>query len=180
MHTCTATPDKPQNVTGNIQNTTSATGAGNSVVTVDWLPPENQNDTAIDYYELTLNGSNSTSTTLKIDAAASLPYYLNVTFDNYKVSVTAVDVCGQKSEPSEFVNVTSDSSETPSAQCITCIQEQKKLQKEVNSFRDGRNIAIVFCVLIILAAIIIVVVFIAIIVYRKRHIENQHDVPPIY
>ena len=83
------------------------------VASVNWLPPENLNKTSVDYYEVIYmsNGSdNNLSTTFRVPASASLLEYKSTLPNrNYStVSVTAVDVCGQRSELSKIqLNVTS-------------------------------------------------------------------------
>ena len=70
---------------------------------MNWLPPDiNHNNTVIDHYELTVNGSDSNSNTFKIHTTTSLPYYFTAPDGDYTASVRAVDVCGQISEPSQM------------------------------------------------------------------------------
>ena len=120
-----------------------------NIASVNWLPPANWNETAIDYYDLMLNGSNNRVTTSRVDTATSLPYYIKVSADNYTVSVTAVDVCGQRSEPSQMaLNITSGSSN---------INRQEQQQSGVNS--------LVLSVLSCIAEAIIIAILVAVIIY---------------
>ena len=109
-------------VSGSIQ-TVSAAGIG-AIASVSWAPPENQNKTNIDYYNITLIGSH-TNYTVTLDRLTSLQTYLysfGVSEANYSaVSVTAVDVCGQTSE--SLLNLTS-SVEILSTLC-TCQNSQQ-------------------------------------------------------
>lgn len=74
-----------------------------------WLPPDNYNQTIIEYYSVILNDSDNHSTKFNVSTTASPSYYLVSTKNFTKVSVTVVDVCGQESEESQTVlNVTSD------------------------------------------------------------------------
>ena len=168
-HAHTATPSKPREVKG--LNITSVTFVGGSIVSVNWVSPKKQHEREIDYYELTLKGFKTNSTTFKVDAASSLPYYLNVTHDNYTVSVTAVDVCGQRSEPSEFVNFTSAGSKDPSF-------KQQKLQSEVNNLKDERTKTLAVCVvlIVIFAGGLVIAVGYIIYKYKKKTMHKfQHN-----
>ena len=95
---------------GSIQHLASLTEA---VITLNWSPPENHDHTDIDYYELTLIGDANTDTTTIVydvgaDSQQSFTHTLVVSADrNYiAVDITAVDVCGQRSEPSHFALTT--------------------------------------------------------------------------
>ena len=104
-------PTRPTVVDGSIQRLVGLTEA---VITLNWSPPENHDRTNIDYYELTLIGDADTKTTTIVhdvgaDSQQSFTHTLVVSADrNYiAVDITAVDVCGQRSEPSHFaLNIT--------------------------------------------------------------------------
>ena len=155
MHTCTAAPSRLQEVKGNI---TSANTKLQNVASVNWLPPANGNETAIDYYELTLNGPNTSSTTVKVDAAVSLPYKFVLPEGNFTtVSVTAVDVCGQRSEPSESaLNITpTNSSGSP----ITCNSEREKQLKDIVYILSSViALVIAACIVAIIVAILVKII----------------------
>ena len=75
-----------------------------AVASVNWTVPNNRLKTSIDYYEVMLIGSH-TSNTIRIDEIAPLQTYsysFGISHANYSaVNVTAVDVCGQRSEASK-------------------------------------------------------------------------------
>ena len=74
-------------------------------VSAEWSPPENQNETVIDYYEVTLYfGSCNITETIACDTKVSLPCQFEILEQDYYnlivvLNVTAVDQCGQRSEP---------------------------------------------------------------------------------
>ena len=153
MHT--AAPSRLQEVKGNI---TSTNNEFQSVASVNWLPPANGNETAIDYYDLTLNGSNTSSTTVKVDAAVSLPYMFLVPEGNFTtVSVTAVDMCGQRSEPSQSaLNITPTNSSGPP---ITCNSEREKQLKDiVDILASVIALVIAVCIVAFIVAILVTII----------------------
>ena len=91
----TARPTKPSGVNGNILIIDNST----ALATVNWIPPQNQNHTTIDYYDITLIGDNRTSSVRVVASLQTLSYKYNVlTEGNYTTaSVEAVDLCGQRS-----------------------------------------------------------------------------------
>ena len=104
-------PKKPSNGTG------SKIQCVESIVILNWSPPENYDRTTIDYYELTLIEAHSNNTTTvdvraQADPRQSLSHILQVNSEsNYtSASILAVDVCGQRSEPLEFVLMISGTS----------------------------------------------------------------------
>ena len=105
--TYSAIPSKPKEVMGRMNNNTPYMMSGvGSVIPVNWLPPENQNETVIDYYELVMSGPDNDRKTFKVPARTTLPYYLdvgNVPVGKYIINVTAVDVCVQRSDPLQIV-----------------------------------------------------------------------------
>ena len=116
MHPHAEKPNKPSNGAGSIQGIESE----KSIVILNWSPPENHDRTAIDYYELTLIGTNSNTTTIvhigAVEQQQSLSHTLVVSERNYtSASIWAVNVCGERSKPSHFVLteiVTGDSTPT--------------------------------------------------------------------
>ena len=103
MHT--EQPDKPSNGAGSIQEISLE--SAEAMVTLHWNPPKNYKSTTIDYYELTLIGTHSNTTTrvyVGTDAQLAFSRILPVSERNYtSASISAVDVCGQRSELSHFV-----------------------------------------------------------------------------
>ena len=159
MHT--AAPSRLQEVQGNI---TSANNELQNIASVNWLPLANENETAIDYYDLTLNGSNTSTTTVKVDTAISLPYKFLVCGENFTtVSVIAVDVCGQRSEPSQSaLKITTTNSSGPP---ITCNSEREKRLKDIVDILAS-VIALVIAVCIV--ALIIVAILVKIICHNSQ------------
>ena len=83
----------------------SQTGA-KAIVSLDWSLSDNDNETAIDYYEITLMGTHSNDTiitecmTSTNQALEVLSYKYVLSEGNYtSVSIIAVDICGERSEP---------------------------------------------------------------------------------
>ena len=109
-HCYAGTPTAPNEVTGSIQNisdvTVTQTGA-KAVASLNWSQPENQDEMAIDYYEITLVGShvNNTLSVCMIDQPQQTVSYKYVLPEgNYTAaSITAVDLCGKRSAPSELI-----------------------------------------------------------------------------
>ena len=125
MHT--EQPDKPSNGTGSIQEISLE--SAEAMVTLHWSPPKNYDSTTIDYYELTLIGTHSNTTTrvyVGTDQQQAFSHTLPVSERNYtSADISAVDVCGQRSEPSHFVltNIVSlsDTSTAPTPTKCTII-----------------------------------------------------------
>ena len=91
-------------VSGSIQNIPTKDLV--AIASINWTPPENQNKTVIDHYDVTLIGSHLNNTLLLQIPSDTLPqtfsYNFGIPETNYSaVSVTAVDVCGQRGESSE-------------------------------------------------------------------------------
>ena len=112
MHT--AKPNQPSGTSGNIQmildndqSESSEVGIGiGAIASLNWNPPENHNETAIDFYELTLIGTPNNSNTFFYRATTqqtfSSRYVLpEGNYSNTAVKITAVDLCEQRSEPSQ-------------------------------------------------------------------------------
>ena len=91
-------------VSGSIRNISAADIGG--VAFVNWIPPTNENETVIDYYNVTLIGSHTNNSMLihKPTSAKTYLHRFEVSETNYSaVSVEAVDICGQSSEPLQSV-----------------------------------------------------------------------------
>ena len=109
------TPTAPEEFTGTIQNISddAITQTGTKAISfINWSMPENENETAIDYFEITLMGTH-TNSTMSICMADQSEQKLMLSFKyvlsegNYTAaSITAVDLCGQRSTPTQL-NLTS-------------------------------------------------------------------------
>ena len=90
-------PALPNEASGSIKVVDST----ESIVTLNWSPPDNHDHTAINYYELTLIGTLSNTTTIVHvgeNSQQSFSHKLVVSDENIRAaSIMAVDVCGQKS-----------------------------------------------------------------------------------
>ena len=91
-----------------------------TMVILDWSPPENYDRTTIDYYELTLIGKDTKPNTTRVYVGAqadprqslSHMYIQQVDSDrNYTLAnISAVDECGQRSEPLQLALTPYDTS----------------------------------------------------------------------
>lgn len=103
---------------------------------MNWAPPVNQNETDIDYYEVTLIGSHTSNTTmierLPSTQTATFSYNFGVSDTNYSaVNITAVDLCGQRSEPSQtMLNLTSPTG-CPSNQIASISQRPEMIVSSI-------------------------------------------------
>ena len=99
---------KPSNIHGNIQIIDNI-----SLSLLNWDSPPNQNETDISFYDISLSRNHSdesdgTGTSLKsIHVAASrqtqsYKYAVSNSGNSTRASITAVDICGQRSDASEF------------------------------------------------------------------------------
>ena len=85
-----------------------------AIASFNWSQPENQDEMPVDYYELTLVGShiNFSLSVCMIDQLQQMVSYKHVVPEgNYTAaSITAVDLCGQRSKPPEVIltNITMD------------------------------------------------------------------------
>jgi hypothetical protein len=133
-------PNKPNNGAGHIyKNLMINSESTEALVELNWSPAENYNHTIIEYYELTLMGSHPNTTISRVYVGAdqqqieSFSHMLVVPEGrNYtSASILAVDMCGQRSEPSHFEIMTgtmacscstlSTSTSTPAADCTLTI-----------------------------------------------------------
>lgn len=130
-----------------------------SVASLNWLPPENQNETVIDYYEITLNGSMAdtySSTTFKVPIDTPLTYKFVLPKGNFTMaSVTAVGVCGEESEQSQIaLNVTSD----------TCLSDSGGRELVI-----ATTITVVSCSILFFTIIIFITILSHQFCYRQRY-----------
>ena len=109
MHT--AKPRQPRGTSGNIQKfldiESSETDTGiAAIASLNWNPPENHNETAIDFYELTLIGTPNLSNTFFYRATTQQTFSSKYVLSerNYTAArITAVDSCEQRSESSQIM-----------------------------------------------------------------------------
>ena len=80
-----------------------------SLSLLNWESPQNQNETDIDFYDISLlrNHSDDGTSLKSIHVAASrqtlsYKYAVSNSVNYTRASITAVDFCGQRSEASEF------------------------------------------------------------------------------
>lgn len=113
VHNHAETPTTPEEFTGTIQNVSGDKTVGaKAIASLNWSLPDNEIGTAIDYYEIILMGTHTNSTMSMCMTDPSLPmfsYKYVLSEGNYTAaSITAVDLCGQRSEPSlvELMNAT--------------------------------------------------------------------------
>jgi hypothetical protein len=108
---CTAKPRQPRGTSGsiqafvdNIQSDSSETGTGiAAIASLNWNPPENHNETTIEFYELTLIGAPNINTFFyraTTQQTFSFKYVLSEG-DYTAARITAIDSCEQRSEPSQ-------------------------------------------------------------------------------
>ena len=81
-----------------------------AIASLDWSLSDNDSETAIDYYEITLMGTHSNNTiitecmTSTDQALEVLSYKYVLSEGNYtSVSIIAVDICGERSEPTQVL-----------------------------------------------------------------------------
>ena len=115
MYTHADTPTGPKEFIGTIQNISddaTAQADVKAIASLNWSLPDNQDGTVIDYYEVILIGTHTNSTMsvcMTDQSLQTLSYKFVLSEGNYTAaSITAVDLCGQKSEPSllELKNAT--------------------------------------------------------------------------
>ena len=171
-----AKPGQPRGTSGSIIHATldhddqsedseMATGIV-AIASLNWNPPENHNETAIDFYELMLIGTPNNNTFFyratgnMAQQTFSFKYVLLE--GNYTaVRITVVDLCGQRSDPSQIMlnnigtvpnTCTSESVVTP---CAQTDELNDNMQHTINILI---GIFVPVIVLIIIALIIIIVV----------------------
>jgi hypothetical protein len=153
---------KPSNVYGSIHVDNNI-----SFTLLNWDSPQNQNETDIRFYDISLlrnhsDGTNLNLKSIRVSASRQTPSYKYAVANNgnyTRASITAVDFCGQSSEASEF-QLTDGS--------IT------KLNTGLND-RYQQTIDILAGVLAVAIAAIIVqfTIFIPIIIYQCRYYRQE-------
>ena len=99
-------PTPPKEVTGNISENMATIDGVKAVASLNWSWPENQDEMAIDHYEITFIGTRTNTTTsvrITDESLLTLSYKYNVMLSeaNYTAaSIMAVGLCGERSEPS--------------------------------------------------------------------------------
>ena len=160
-----AKPAKPNKVYGSIIVIENV-----SISLINWDPPQNQNETDIVFYDIILLRSHSLNGTNSIHVAASrqtLSYKYAVSDSgNYTAaSITAVDLCGQRSEASEF-------------QLIPVTYSNGSITNPESNDHDGQKSNTVYILAGIFTAaiaIIIIAIYILSIIVVHRHIINQQE-----
>ena len=146
---CTAKPGQPRGISGSIlhailgndQSEDSKITTGiSAIASLNWNPPENHNETAIDFYELMLVGTpnNNTffyrATGTMAQQTFSFKYVLSE--GNYTaVRITVVDLCEQRSEPSQIMlnNIGTVPNTCTSESVVTpCAQTDDNMQHTIN------------------------------------------------
>ena len=174
---CTAKPGQPRGTSGsiihaNLDNDQSEdseiTTRIAAIASLNWSPPENHNETAIDFYELMLIGTPNNNTFFyratgpMAQQTFSFKYVLSE--GNYTaVRITVIDLCEQRSEPSqimlsniETVPNTSESVTTPLTDGVN-----DNMQRTINILAG--ILAFMFVLLIV-----VIIIVIALIVVLKR------------
>ena len=169
----------PRQFSGNVSFVPSLSVAGyysDTLISMKWL--HNQDETDIDYYEITLMNClglncNTSEITIPYDVSSlfldlelqPLPLAFNKRFQGKrfsKASITAVDKCGQRSEPS--LSVLNDHYCDINRHC------QKELENQV--YRLSVTLGIVVCTGIVG---FIVVTVILVICFKRRLDKLTHD-----
>lgn len=97
----TAKPEKPKNITVEVKMIAGERNVPSAVVSIDWnLPVENNTD--IVRYNLTLLKMNLNIVDTAYVSLHNTSYTEVVREGKYQVSLSAVDLCGQESEPSMY------------------------------------------------------------------------------
>ena len=177
MHT--KTPTAPEEFIGTIQNisdnaTIALTGA-KAISFINWSMPENVDKTAIDYFEITLMGTrtNNTMSVRMADQyslqALSQKYVLSE--GNYtSVSITAVDLCGKRSERIQ-VHLTNATTVGVSNIATSVTQ-----QRNVTCTATGTVLGVLLLIsLVIAAALIVAVILLAIRVRRHQDVSSSAE-----
>ena len=184
---CTAEPRQPRGTSGtfqtiqdnNDQSESSETGTGiGAIASVTWNPPENHNETAIYYYELTLIGApnNNTFFYRATSQQTFSPKYVLPEGNYTAVRITAVDLCEQRSESSQ---ITLNNIDGPLSigTIATTTDSETIINPELDELKDTINkqkgtietLAIILALtLAIIIAIVIIIIAALIIAYRCR------------
>ena len=106
-------PIAPKDLIGTIQNIPDDTTPGmKAIFSLNLSIPATQNEAAIDYYEVLLIGTHPNKTTCRIVRMTDQSFPIVLPEGNYTAAnITAVDLCGQRSEPAplELINMTTQS-----------------------------------------------------------------------
>ncbi|MCG8626819.1 MAG: hypothetical protein MJE68_33060 [Proteobacteria bacterium] len=134
-----------------------------AIASLNWSPPENHNETAIDFYELMLVGTPNNNTFFyratgnMAQQTFSFKYVLSE--GNYTaVRITVVDLCEQKSEPSQIMldNIVTVPNTCTSESVVTpCAQTDELNDNMQHTINILIGIFVPVIVLIIIALIII-------------------------
>ena len=151
-----AQPSIPRDITGKIQNISSTFSNVRSIVSMNWLPPENENETDISYYETTLYGPDTTSTTFKVPTSASLPYVFVLSNGNFiTANVSAVDMCDQSSKASISALTTEPGDTIPNSNVVEQVEQQRKAIISLSIFLGLSVIIIIVILLLFLSAVVL-------------------------
>ena len=146
-----ARPTKPHEVYGSIRVIDNAI-----LSVINWNSPPNKNETVIDYYDVMLikNHSNNTNS---VRVAASVPtpsYKYTVLEGNYTaVSITAVDLCGQRSEPSQVKLMVNIANKTV-INSIPYDWQKSTMDGLIGGLAAAIAVIIVFCIVIVTIVVI--------------------------
>ena len=182
MHT--AKPSQPTGTSGTIekvldQSVSSEIGTRiGAIASLNWNPPENHDETAIDSYELTLIGTPTNSTYVYSTTKQPMFSYVYVLSDsegNYTdVSITAVDLCEQRSKPSkvELRNINSDNPLIRSTQ----LGPTMSMTCHPPSNDDKCTIILATVIALLVITIIVIFIVISIICYMCNRRNNNMEV----
>ena len=168
MHMCTAKPRQPRGTSGSIRTILDQSGTA-AIASVTWNPPENHNETAIDFYELTLIGAPDNNTFFyraNTQQTFSSQYVLSE--GNYTaaaVRITVVDLCEQRSESSQIMlsKINYTVATTTELTINPQIDELNNMQHTI----DILGGILAFTIVVIIALIIIILIL-SLIIYCKR------------
>ena len=182
-----AKPGQPRGTSGSIIHATldhddqsedseMATGIA-AIASLNWNPPENHNETAIDFYELMLIGTPNNNTFFyratgnMAQQTFSFKYVLSE--GNYTaVRITIVDLCEQKSEPLQImlsnIETVPNTSESDSVITPQTDEVNDNMQRTINILTG--ILAFMFVLLIV-----VIIIVIALIVVLKRGYKKSAE-----
>ena len=178
-----AKPRQPRGTSGTIQiiildndqSESSEIGTGTAAIaSLTWNPPENHNETAIDFYELTLIGTPNSNTFFYRTATQqtfSFKYVLSE--GNYSaMRITAVDLCEQRSESSQIMlsntnNLVSMGTVATTSELVINQQIDQQCTTDILAGILAFTIALIIAIIIIAAMIIIYIIIVFKRVSRK-------------
>lgn len=189
----TAKPSQPSETSGIIQTIldNERSEAGNrigAIASLNWNPPENHNETAIDFYELTVIGTPTNSNTFFYRATEQQKFSSKYVLPegNYTaVRIMAVDLCEQRSEPSQVMlsninNPLSIGTETVDFATTADSAINLELDELNNTIKDKqRTIDILAGILAFAFAVIIAIIIIivaALIIVGKRRSSGKAEI----